>query len=265
MKPNRTHVHVGIAALALAAGLSATMLAQTAAQQPPPVRVLVSTTSVKPEMVDAYQNLIRTEAVPANKKAGVPWRWVFTAGPLSGDNFHFVTVIPVTSYAMFDQPNAVTRALGPEGAAKYNAKLRPMILSQHFVVQTLQPDLSIQSYSGSMPALAIVQTLALLPGKAPDFAALQATDYLPAMKKAGVTDYLVFNTNFGGPTSQRSIVQYLPNYAELDKGPRLQRALGVEGAQQLNQRRAALTSGVTNAVYRLVPELSYGAPMRPKN
>jgi hypothetical protein len=166
---------------------------------------------------------------------------------------------------MFDQPNAVTRALGPEGAAKYNAKLRPMILNQHFVVQTLQPDLSIQSYSGNMPALAIVQTLALLPGKAQDFIALQTAEYLPAMKKAGVTDYLVFNTNFGGPTSQRSIVQYLPKYADLDQGPRLQKALGINGAQQLNQRRALLTSSIENAVYRLVPELSYGAPTRPKN
>jgi hypothetical protein len=266
MKTRRTNLPSGIVALALTASLSGTAFAQAAAQQPPPIRVLVSTTYVKPDMVDTWQNIIRTEAVPANKKAGVPWRWVFIAGPLSGDNFRFITVIPVTNYAMFDSPNAVTRALGPDGAAKYNAKLRPTILSQHFVVQTLQPNLSMQSYSGNMPALAIVTTLELMPGKGPEFAALQEAEYLPAMKKAGLADYLVFATNFGGPGSQRSIVQYLSKYADLDQPNPLQRALGVEGAQKVTQRRQALISrGAENAVYRLLPDLSYGAPTRPKN
>jgi hypothetical protein len=266
MKLKRTHVRSGIAALALAAGLSATTLAQTATQPPPPVRVLVSTTHVKPEMVDTYQNLIRSETVPANKKAGVPWRWVFTSGPLSGDGFTFVTVIPVTGYAMFDQPNAVTRALGPEGAAKYDAKLRPMLLSQHFLIQTLQPNLSIQTYSSTPPALAIVSTFELIPGKGPEFAALQEQDVLPAMKKAATgTDYLVFNTNFGGPVNQRSIVQYLAKYADLDQPNPLQRAATPEGYQKLQQRRQALVTRAENAVYRLLLDLSYGVPTRPKN
>jgi hypothetical protein len=265
MTPKRTHVHVGMAALVLAAGVSAAGLAQTAAQQPPPIRVLVTTTSVKPDMIDAFQNLIRAETVPANKKAGVLWRWVFAYGPLSGDAFRYLTVIPVANFSMFDQPNAVTRALGPEGAAKYNAKLRPMILSQHFVVQTLQPNLSIQTYSTTPPALALVNTIDLIPGKAAEFTAIQAEQYLPAMKKAAMgTDYLVFNTNYGGPPSQRTIVQYLNKYADLDQTPPLQRVLGVEGAQQLNQRRASLFARNENAVYRFVPDLSYGAPAPPK-
>jgi hypothetical protein len=57
--------------------------------QPRPQFISVQAGQVKPEMVDAFQNLIKTEQVPALKKAGVPWRWVFTAAPF-GQGFTFV-------------------------------------------------------------------------------------------------------------------------------------------------------------------------------
>jgi hypothetical protein len=248
---------------AAVAALGGSLMAQ-GAPQAPPARVLVTTTYVKPDMVGAFQDLQRTEAMPANKKGGTPWRWVFTNGPLSGDGFVFLTVIPIANFAAFDQGPALQRALGPDGAAKFNAKIRPMIVSQHQMLQTLQPNLSLQSFSSTLPALAIVTTIDLIPGKNPEFVAMQRDDYLPALKKAGVTDYLVFNTNYGGPGLQRSIVQYLPNYAALDQPNPIQRALGPEGAQKLNLRRQAIITRAENAVYRLVPDLSYGAPSRPK-
>jgi hypothetical protein len=263
MKRQRAVLRSGLVAVALVAALGTAVLAQPAAP-PPPVRILVTTTYVKPDMVVAFQDLQRTEAVPANKKAGVPWRWVFANTVMSGDGFTFTTVSPVTNFAQFDQPNAIQRALGADGAAKYNAKIRPMILRQHQLLQTLQQDLSLQSFSTTLPALAIVTTLELIPGKNAEFVASQRDDYLPALKKAGVSDYLVFNTNYGGPQGQRSIVQYLPNYAAFDQPNAIQRALGQEGAQKLNQRRQAIITRSENAVYRLIPDLSYGAPARPK-
>jgi hypothetical protein len=45
-------------------------------------------------------------------------------------------------------------------------------------------------------------------------------------------------------------------YADLDQPGPINRALGQEGAQKLNQRRPALVSSVEAAVYRLAPELS---------
>lgn len=253
-----------VVTLAVVTALGGMVMAQAPAQQAPPARMLVTTTYVKPDMVDAWRSINQNEAMPANKKAGTPWRWVFANGPLSGDAFVFVTVVPITNFAQFDQGAAIQRALGPDGAAKYNAKIRPTILSQHQVLQTLQPNASLQSFSGTPPALALVSTIDLQPGKGPEFVQITTQEFLPALKKAGVTDYLVFNTNYGGPAGQRSIVQYLPNYAALDQPGAIQRALGQEAAQALNQKRGALVARTENAVYRLVPELSYGAPTRPK-
>ena len=50
----------------------------------------------------------------------------------------------------------------------------------------------------------------------------------------------------------------------LDQPNPVQRALGAEAAQKANQRRQALITRTENAVYRYVPDLSYGAPAKPK-
>lgn len=253
--------------LALTAAVSWSVTAQTPAAQPaaPPIRVLVVTTVVKPEMGAAWRALVQNEAVPANKKAGVPWRWVFQSGPLSGMGNTYITVSPITNFAQFDGPPAIQRTLGADGFAKYVAKVQPMVVSTHNVVQTLAQGASLQSYSSTLPALARVTDFQVLSGRQNDFNTLIREQYMPAMKKAGVRDYLLFNINYGAPAGQRSIVEYLANYAELDQPQNpLVRAIGQEAAGKLNQQRAALISNAQSAVYRLVPELSYGTATPPK-
>jgi hypothetical protein len=266
MRTTCAAVLCGIALMVIVGGSNGTVLAQAGAQAPPAVRVLVTTTQLKPDMVDTWQTIQRTEVVPATKKGGGTWRWVFTSGPLGGQGFTFVTVVPITNYAQFDGQNAVQRALGPDGVAKLNAKQRPAIVSTHAVLQTLVQNASLQSFPSTPPAFVRVSTLQLLPGKGQEFAAMIEKEYLPAMKKAGVTDYLVFAANYGAPITQRSIVTFLTKYADLDQagGGPLARALGQEAAQKINLRQAALTSSNEAAVYRLVPDLSFGAPARPK-
>lgn len=237
--------------------------AQAGAAAPPPQRVAVTTTQVKPDMVATWRDLIQKEAVPAFKKAGIPWRWVFTSGPLGGQAFTFTTVTPVANFAQYDQPPAIQRALGPDGAAKYNAKLLPTVVSTHTVIQTLIPQASMQSFASTPPTLIRVATTQLLPGKGAEFTAITASEFLPAFKKAGVTDHLVLATTYGGPGNERTTVTFLSKYADLDAPNPLIRALGQEGAQKLNLKRAALTSGTEAIVLRLVPELSYGVPTKP--
>lgn len=234
------------------------------AQGPPPVRVQVTTTQVKPDMLLMWQDLIRNEAVPALKKTGLSWRWVFSTGAPVGQGFTYVTVSPLANYAQIDQGNALAKAMGPDVFARYNAKVRSTLVSTNTVLQTLIPDASIVSYSSTPPALQVVTTIQLLPGKGQEFAALTASEYVPAMKKAGVTDYLVFATNFGGSNAQRTIVTPLANFAALDSPNPLARALGAEAAQKLNLKRAALTSHAETTIVRFVPDLSYGAPTPPK-
>jgi hypothetical protein len=224
--------------------------------------VLVTTTQVKPEMVTAWQELIQKEAIPALKKAQLPWRWVFNHGPV-GPGFTYVSVQPVANFAEFDLGPALRRGMGNEAFANYQSKLRPMLVSTYNVVQTLMQNASLQSFSSKPPELVLVQNYQLLAGKGPEFARITETEFLPALKKAGVTDYLVFATTFGRSGGQRTIVQTASKYADFDPGPMLNRAIGAEAAQKLNLSRNMLTSSSDITIMSLVPSLSFGAPIRP--
>jgi hypothetical protein len=113
-----------------------------------------------------------------------------------------------------------------------------------------------------------VQDFQVIPGKNGEFADIMTKEYLPAMKKAGVRDFWVYNTNFGGPGGRVTTVRAISKYAELDPQPGggllVQGGLTQQAAQQLNARRAALFSGTETNIYRYVPELSFGMPVPPK-
>ena len=236
--------------------------AQPPAMQAPASRTLVTTTQVKPDMVTAYQELIQNEAVPAYKKAGIPFRWVFTNGPV-GPGFTYVSAQPIANYAQFDQGPMLRSAMGAESFAKYTAKLRPMIVSTNGVINTLIPSASLQSFSEKPPAWVILTSVEVLPGRGAEYTSITTNEILPALKKAGVADSWMFATNFGGSPAQRTIVTPISNWAQLDQPSPLSKSIGAEAAQKLNQKRIVLTTNPETVVLRFVPELSYGAPKRP--
>jgi len=253
-----------IASLVVGGVWSGVMAQGGAAQQPPPARVMLIFTQVKLGMGADYRKLQQAEVVPALKKAGLPWRWVYASGPLSGGGGTFVSAQPIANFAQFDGGQSpLQRGLGA-GFAQYAAKVQPMVVSQRQVVQTLVQDASLQSFSSTPPPLIRVTDFVLVPGKGGDFATLTREQYLPAAKKAGVTDYLVFVTNYGGLINSRSTVEYLSKFADLDAGNPVARAMGPEAFQKFNQQRAALITSNESAVFSFVPEASYGAPAPPK-
>ena len=212
-------------------------------------------------MITTWEDLQRNDMIPAQKKAGLPWRHTLGNGA-SGQSFTRVTIVPIANYASLDMPGFIQRAVSAEANANYNAKLRQTIESQHVWIQTLQPDLSIQSNETTIPALLVVQSAQLLPGKGDAFAASMREDYLPAYKKAGVKDYWVFNTNQGGPGGERVLVRPIAKYADLDRpGLLAQAGLNEEAQDKIGARRnATLANGIRTEVYRFIPELSYGSP-----
>jgi len=225
----------------------------------PPQRVSVVVTHVKPEMLGAYDDLIKNDLIPALKKAGVAWRWGL-ANAVAGPGYVRVSVTPVVNYAQYDQPGALARALGADGNAIYNAKLRTMVVSTETFIDTLQPNLSIQSNSGTPPVFLQVVAIQILSGKGAEFANLMATDYIANYKKLGVKDYWVYNRTFGGSQNLRILVWPLTKYAEIDQGPLLTQAVGADAAAPINARRAALISSQQIVYYRYVPALSFGMP-----
>ena len=241
--------------------------AQGTTAQQAPVRIRVQVTQVKPDMVAQWQNLIRTEAIPAQKKAGTTWRHTWQDGGPFGAGYTFYTIQPVSNFAQFDQPNAINRAMGADAAAKYLARLTPTIVSSRAWIDTFNPNDSIESGSKTMPSIALVQTWQALPGKTAEFLELWRTEYLPRYRKAGVRDVWVHTTTHGGPLGQITIVRALGKYAELDQTPGLLQRGGLspEAAQKANARRASLVSGSEMRVLRYLPDLSFGMPARASN
>jgi len=237
--------------------------AQAPAQAPPPMRVQVAVVQLNPDMVLTWEDLIKNEAMPAAKKNGVPWRHVLANG-VAGTGFTRVTITPITNYAQFDQPGGIQRAFGADVAARYNAKLAPTVHSQQVYIQTLNRQSSIISNATTPAPLSVVQSFRVLVGKGGDFQASLREDYLPAYRKAGVRDFLVFGTNFGGVNGV--MVRPIANYAELDQPGLLQRAgLSEEAQAKIGARRNATLAGpIETNVYRFIPELSYGMPAPPK-
>jgi hypothetical protein len=243
------------AGLALA-GLVSFSRAQAPA--PPPVRMQVTITQVKPEMMLIYEDLVKNNQIPSQKKIGIAWRRTYASG--TGEQNIRVAVLPLPNYAELDKPPAALQAMGAEAYANYQSKIRGAIVSQRIEVQTLQPTESIFDNNGMPAPLIQVQALRTLPGKGAEFAASLREDYLPAYRKAGVTNYAVYTINQGN--TGVLLVRGIPNYAELDKPPLLQRA-GLTQDQQdkiAARRNATLASGIETTVYRLIPDMSYGSP-----
>lgn len=255
---------VASSCIALSVVIGHTWLAQAQQQGPPPQRISVNTVQLIPSQAAAYRDLLMKEGIPAFKKAGIPWRWVFASGPLGGQQFVLVTVTPVPSYAQYDQPQGpIVRALGAEAAQKYNARVFATIERSDTVILQLVQNASIQSFPAKPPTVARISTMTLLPGKGAEFNQLTASEWVPAMKKAGVADYHVWATVYGGPANTRTIVTFPPNYAALDGPGPLAKAGTQQEIQALNQKRGALVASTTNTVVRFVPELSYGTPSKP--
>lgn len=241
--------------------------AQATTAQQPPVRIRVQVTQVKPDMLQQWQNLIRTEALPAQKKAGIAWRHTWQDGGPFGTGFTFYTIQPVTNFAQFDQPNAVSRGMGADAYAKYQARIAPMLVSSRAWIDVFQRNDSIESGAKTMPPLAVVQTSQVLPGKTAEFLELWRTEFLPRYRTAGVRDVWVHTTTHGGPLGQVTIVRALSKYADLDQTPGLLQRGGLspEAAQKVNARAAALLSNRVQTVVRYVSDLSFGMPARASN
>jgi len=263
----RAVLSVGILAVA-AASVGFAQAPGGAGSQPPPQRMLVSATVVKPEMANAYEALIKNELLPAAKKSGQPFRWTFVNGPAGGAGFTYTAVTPIASLAVFDEPGGpgARRAMGETAWNAYQTKLRTMVVSSENQLDTMIPELSLPGGSTTPTPLMQVQVIQVMPGKNEEFDRIMTTDYLPNYRKAGVKDFTTYAISYCNVPQGRVVtVRGLSKYGDLDGLGLLRRAgLSAEAANQINLRRAAIATGVSNVILRYMPDMSYGAaPARP--
>jgi hypothetical protein len=117
--------------------------------------------------------------------------------------------------------------------------------------------LSIMTSDSEPPALAMVTSVRLAPGRGQDFAAWVKDGYLPAAKKAEIKNIWVSASVHGGDPNERVIVRPIKSMAEFDAGPFTTKALGAGGARTLMSKQAGIVESVNYRVVRYRVDLSY--------
>lgn len=216
---------------------------------------------VKPDMLTAFRDLVSKQLLPAQKKAGLTFRWTWSDTPMGGTGFTFVSVQPIASYAQFSLGPAGRRGMGDAAWNEYNNKLRPTLTGTQAFIYTMQPDLSIQSGSTTAPPFVEVTEWQATTGKVQDFRRLLASDYLPVYRKGGIKDLWTYVVDYGDtPANHFVLVRSMGAYADLDSSALVKGGLTTDAVAQLNQRRGDTATGMNRRVYQFEPDLSFGSP-----
>ena len=106
-----------------------------------PKMVRVLTTLVRPEKYKDYLDLVKTDVVPAAKKAGLT-TYIFAEARYGAPNTQVTSVIAMDKWAEQDEPLGIEKALGKEGYQGLLNKVRPMIVQAEANEYRFQPELS---------------------------------------------------------------------------------------------------------------------------
>jgi len=143
--------------------------------------------------------------------------------------------------------------------AQINMRIVDCTESWHRIIEEVNPDLSLPD-SGTIPTMIRVLVSQIRPDKVNDYLALVKSDILPAIKKTGQKDYSIAQGRYGEPSATITSVAGLRNWADLDGGFGVEKALGKEGYQTFLLKLTPLVTSTQFDIYRFQPDLSYLPP-----
>ena len=222
----------------------------------PPMLDSVTVVRIKPEMINEWIELNKNTVIPALKKAGVKERGCFQTAQF-GESFEYVLITPIESLAQYDGEPPLRKALG-NGYEAYVEKARRMVTSVHTYADQARMDLSYMGKMTGQPALAVVASVTVTPGRTQDFENLIKAFVLPAVKKAGAKGYFVSQTLLGGDISAYTTVTFYDSFADIAKGSPLVEGMGAAGYASFLRKTAGIVVRVERSVYRYNAELSFG-------
>ena len=256
----RRVVHLVVALVVFVCAASVMPLAQApkpAAAEPQ--MLLISIAKVHPGMGPEYIELQTKEVMPAQKKGGGLGRQAFSSG-ISGPPGEFVYISPITSFAQFDGPSPMVKALGEQGAAAINAKVVKLADPMGSVIVRTRPDLSYLPDPKAPPSpLSILTIVEVAPGKRAEFEAFIKKDVLPAMQQGKAKSYWLAEVIYGENTGGYISAVGYDTYEAIGKGHPFVIALGEEGSKKLEARAAGIVTKLHRFISRYRPELSWTA------
>jgi hypothetical protein len=227
--------------------------AQGPAPQQAPLLVL-SIIDVKPDMFAEFGEL-QAQTMEAQRKGGQAWRETWNVAQF-GHPYRVGVLRPLTSFAELDGQSFTIKGAGADTARAINERARRMIVAQRIFALRARPDLGY----GTRPEklnLAVLTTITVAPGRASDFEALVRTDVIPAYKKAGEPYFAVSQVVLGGDPNQYLALTLYDDFAGLQAGSPIARALGADALAQFNARMAGLVTRLEYEVVRYNTALSY--------
>ncbi|HEY7818983.1 MAG TPA: hypothetical protein VIG29_12240 [Vicinamibacteria bacterium] len=232
------------------AGLALSSLAAAAQPEAEPPKdeapwVQLTFVDVIPSMVEEFV-AVQRELTARAKDAKIPWRTV-SRTEVFGDTYRFVIATPVRTLAAFD------KAPAPDAALVTRAE-RCITRRESYAVRSLS-ELSKPLPADQKPDLMLVNVANVFPGREQDYVNVMKSDFLPHFDEAKV-HYATGLLAFGGESGFLHVF-YVPNFAELDKGSPVMRALGPEGAQAVTAKLSGVVSSSSLWIARVLPELSY--------
>jgi hypothetical protein len=261
-----------VAAAALAVGVMSLSVVDVATQQastkpaqaasatatPPaaPVFVRLAIVEIRPDMMSDYVALQKSDTMPALQKGGVPWRNAWRTGNF-GSTFTIAYLTPMKSFAALDEPNPLIKAMGDDAYREYLAKMARLITSQRVYALRDRPDLGLKSDGTPMAKLGVLASVEVMPGRATEFETILKNEWTPALKKAGVPAYGVSQVVFGGSAGQYYTFTPIENYAQLDAGHPITKAIGEAGMNRLVAKMGNSTRSVERFIIRYDDELSF--------
>jgi hypothetical protein len=248
---------VGVVALFTGILFAAVPSGQQPTKSPAQPQLLyVSIVKVKPGAGADYTAIQTKEVIPAQRKGGGLGRDAWSSG-ITGPVGEVVYLSPISSFAQFDNPNPMSKALGAEGAAALNAKVNALAEQKQTMIVRTRPDLSYVPNPGATSPLAMITLVDVVPGRRGDFEAFVKRDVIPAMQQAKAKSYSVMEVVYGDSTNAYVTAVGYDTYEAIGKGHPFQIALGEDGARKLDAKVAGILTRVERFMSRHRPELSW--------
>jgi len=219
-------------------------------------RLLVTQVRVKPANIDTWRTLEREQVVPALRKAGVKQYSVWET--LVGDQNEFVVVRLLPSFAEFNGPDLLEKALGARAAGALNARLRECIESSHSRIENSRDEFYLDP--GAAGTL-FVSRYRAMPGRAGDYMNFVRNEMMPLARRAKengtFAGWSVTTSVQGGEPNLITLNMFYNDFAPLDGPPPLAATLGPAGVAEFLRKGAGLINQVDQSVLKRVAELSF--------
>jgi hypothetical protein len=233
----------------LAAGAFLAVQAQETPPKPKvPPWVQLTVVEVAPPMVDEFL-AVQHELSERAKKAKTPWR-VVSRTEVFGDSYRFLIASPLEKLAVLDEkadPDPSLQALV--------RRAENCVTSRHSYAIRMLGEIANPLPADQPEDLFVVNFVRVFPGREQDYLNVMAQDVLPHFDEMG-GHYLSGSVALGGESGFIHLF-YVKDFAELDKGSPVMRALGPEGAQAVTAKLSGVVAASELWVARVLPDVSY--------